>query len=286
MTANPYFTRRIHAFTLIELLVVISIISLLIALLLPALSGARTAARMIECQARKRSVAQSLIMYLADFDARVPNRGMTVGDYQSQFWSSARWHGEFELQNSVNIGGTSTNDVGHRYWGLGAAWKQGYLPDGRMLFCTDWQSERIVLPAQNMSYEHAWLDGNGALRLEHPTNWGRTPSHTGKNTYWLSPWLLSAGPGNRMLSLSYNEAVLFDRRPVNWTLIWEGNFVPGSGYSEPLPHKRRGLPRVAHDGHVEFLKNPSSFEESYWGMAHPWEVGASGGHDRDVVNEM
>ncbi len=57
-----------HGFTLIELLVVISIISLLIAILLPALSGARTAARSIHCLSQLRQWGIGLNTYMIDND--------------------------------------------------------------------------------------------------------------------------------------------------------------------------------------------------------------------------
>ncbi len=60
------------AFTLIELLVVISIISLLMGILLPALSRVRQQAKKIMCLSNMRQMGIALNAYLIDSDYRLP----------------------------------------------------------------------------------------------------------------------------------------------------------------------------------------------------------------------
>lgn len=66
-----YFRTTRHArsaFTLIELLVVISIISLLLSVLLPALAGARRSGQSVVCQTRLREIGAGMFQYGNDFE--------------------------------------------------------------------------------------------------------------------------------------------------------------------------------------------------------------------------
>lgn len=71
----PQSIRQQHGFTLIELLVVIAIISILIAILLPALGSARESARGAQCLSNAKQIATASYAHAFDRDSQLPVGG-------------------------------------------------------------------------------------------------------------------------------------------------------------------------------------------------------------------
>ncbi|MHB1713087.1 MAG: type II secretion system protein, partial [Acidimicrobiales bacterium] len=82
--AGPLFVdrwslSRVAAFTLVELLVVISIISVLIALLLPALARARSLANQMACASNQRQIGVAMYEWADDNKGFAPGCGQGFG---------------------------------------------------------------------------------------------------------------------------------------------------------------------------------------------------------------
>ena len=87
-----------RGFTLVELLVVIGIIAVLIAILMPALSSARSQAVTLRCAANLSDVGRAMQSYANDFNGRIP-RGY--------------WYSPFYQQGYILWGEALSKYVGH-----------------------------------------------------------------------------------------------------------------------------------------------------------------------------
>lgn len=137
MKANRFFT-------LVELLIVIAIIAILVAMLMPAISGAKKMARSIQCVSNERQLLVAINSYLNDYDAVFPsakinaiNWGEQLCQYLNMKYSSGNmprnsvyscpeqqtWTGTFGrtsyAYNSYLFGGDDYAPInGNPFWGL------------------------------------------------------------------------------------------------------------------------------------------------------------------------
>lgn len=88
-----------NGFTLIELLVVITIITLLISILLPALSAARRAAQSLQCMSNEKQVGVGMYLYANDHDNWLLNI-QSGGNYGPYWFQTLVSHYNFDRDES------------------------------------------------------------------------------------------------------------------------------------------------------------------------------------------
>ena len=256
--------RTPKAFTLIELLVVISIIALLIAILLPALSKARETAKNSQCLSNIRQVAIAMVNYEAD-EARLPLHFAEHNVFPG---------GQPEQLSRQGTGARDRRAIYTRYLGNVNFMKCPFLPDwDRSVSAIPLNSARIY--ADFAMVPGFWKDRVGGVWADQP--WTRSDSR----------WSYDGNKMSVMLAdrLEYDggpDQVRFNHPPTGYafqqtlsfppTTVWAASYY-SMAWPDDEPRRKASGNFSFSDGHASTLQgsdarmvavdNPSLAGDSY-----------------------
>ncbi len=259
-----------RAFTLIELLVVIAIIAILAAMLLPALSRAKTKAQGVYCMNNHRNLLVAWKMYVEDSREVLPH--VKHGPYE--------WVGGW-----LDYSGTRDNwDVEYN---VKVSILYPYCKNAAVFKCPADQSTvnvrgTIMNRVRTMSMLN-WIGGRGENR---PMNWSNVTFGNRRGEYRIyrkSSDFNDPGPARTFVFLDEREDSINDAMFVVDMLTYPNTTESIVDYPASYHGGAGGFSFV--DGHSELKKwsTPKILAAPLKGQVRPYPTPLGGEYNRDVV---
>ena len=222
-------------FTLIELLIVIVIIAILISMLLPSLYKAKEKAKLVVCSSNLKNLAKAVVSYNKDNNFDFPFYPDTIG--KQSYLRSVGNLSSTEADKWKSYLSGVPNRPFNSYLGIGANAK----------------SEVTKCPSDN-GFKHPWGDKDNCFKQLGSSYWIPKNFDTNRVAY-----IIGKNKSSKRKLIDFNKIdnkVLFADAPFPGTrkLIYSKNLW----HSKSLNYRRYNT--LFLDGHIEFLKNPLSFE--------------------------
>lgn len=248
---RPFYPlNKFFNFSLVELLIVLVIFSILNSLLFPVFKDALKAGQKISCQTNLKSILNAIHLYGDDYVSLLPKSSILNGH------PTATNHGYNRL---TSVGGDD------QYSGLGALLDEGYLNNGRTLFCSvesDWTRKAFEQKSDQMTVEgcrqavsngnfgwwfssyvyrgHVWRDG-----VRQPAHGPALPTYSSYIDHLYKRPCSISTCGSDDHGVLAILADTFTRHPID--------YPTGRGY-----YYHQDFYNVGYtDGHVESISDPS-----------------------------